>query len=142
MHPAKFENNLPQILRKHMLNHPALVCYRVMIDKLLIMGVRRGQREALRRIYERYHQDLLKLAVVLTGDMNAAEDVVQDVFCSMGRTGERLSLTGSLKGFLVTCTVNRIRQFAGSFAAVGKRHLAGPGPHHNEQDHLPQDSAG
>lgn len=41
--------------------------------------------------------------------MNTAEDVVQDVFCSVGRTGERLSLTGSLKGYLVTCTVNRIR---------------------------------
>jgi RNA polymerase sigma-70 factor (ECF subfamily) len=41
--------------------------------------------------------------------MNAAEDVVQDVFCKMGRTRERLSLTGSLKGYLITCTVNRIR---------------------------------
>ena len=38
----------------------------MMEDKRLIWQCRRGSRDALRQIYEKYHVDLLKLAVVLT----------------------------------------------------------------------------
>ncbi len=38
----------------------------MMEDKRLIRQCRRGRREALRRIHEKYHVDLLKLAVVHT----------------------------------------------------------------------------
>jgi len=39
-----------------------------MEDKLLIWRVKRDRRDALRRIYDKYHGQLLKLAIVLTGD--------------------------------------------------------------------------
>jgi RNA polymerase sigma-70 factor (ECF subfamily) len=80
-----------------------------MEDKLLIWKCRRGSREALRRIYEKYHLDLLKLAIVLTGDAGTAEDIVHDVFVRFAQSIGRISLTGSLKGYLVMSAVNAVR---------------------------------
>jgi len=58
----------------------------MMEDKRLIWQCRRGSRDALRRIYEKYHVDLLKLAVVLTGESSAAQDVVHDVFVKFAQS--------------------------------------------------------
>ena len=80
-----------------------------MEDKLLIWKFRRGSREALRRIYDKYHADLLKIAVVLTGSMNTAEDVVQDVFTKFARRTGGITLSGSLRNYLITSTVNAVR---------------------------------
>lgn len=85
------------------------VCNRVMIDKLLIWKCRRGSRDALRQIYERYYEDLLKLAIVLAGDASTAEDIVHDVFVGFARAVGRLRLAGSLKGYLIASTVNGVR---------------------------------
>jgi len=53
----------------------------------------------------------LDLAVVLTGDVHAAQDVVHDVFVKFARSVRGLSLAGSLKGYLVVSTVNRVRDY-------------------------------
>ncbi len=78
-------------------------------DRRLIWGLQRGRVEALRRIYDKYRLDLLKLAVLLTGDVHRAEDVVQDVFLKLAESYDRISDQGNLKNFLITCLVNRIR---------------------------------
>jgi len=78
-------------------------------DKLLILKFKLGNTDALRRIYEKYKNDLLKLAVALTNDVNAAEDAVQDVFMSFARSSARISAAGNLKTYLATCVANRIR---------------------------------
>ena len=49
-------------------------------DRLLIWKFKLGNRDALCRLYEKYKNDLLKLAVSLVNDVSTAEDVVQDVF--------------------------------------------------------------
>ena len=78
-------------------------------DKLLIWKFKRGDNDALRRIYEKYKNDLLKLAVVLTGAPATAEDVVHDVFVKFAQSPGKIRSAGSLKGYLSTCVVNRIR---------------------------------
>ncbi|MHC4627219.1 MAG: RNA polymerase sigma factor, partial [Planctomycetota bacterium] len=88
---------------------PLSVCNRVMEDKLLIWKFRRGSREALRRIYDKHHGHLLKLAVVLTGNTDTAEDVVQEVFVNFARSADRIGLAGSLRSYLITSTVNGVR---------------------------------
>lgn len=80
-------------------------------DRLLILGFRQDSREALRRIYDKYKVQLLKLAVVLLGDANAAEDIVHDVFVKFAQSGDRLGPTGSLKNYLVTSVINRTRNY-------------------------------
>lgn len=94
-----------------MLNYCPEVSYRMMVDKLLIFKFKRGSREALWRIYDKYHTDLLKLAIVLTGQVSTAEDIVHDVFCTFAQSIDRIELKGSLKGYLITSTVNRVRNY-------------------------------
>ena len=60
-------------------------------------------------IYEKYRDDLLRLAVSLSNDTAAAEDIVHDVFMSFIRQAGQFRLTGSLKGYLATCVANRVR---------------------------------
>jgi RNA polymerase sigma factor (sigma-70 family) len=84
---------------------------RPMEDKLLVLRCRRGSREALTRIYEKYKADLLLLAMGLLNDKAAAEDVVHDVFLSFVRHLDGFRLTGSLKGYLLTCAANHARNW-------------------------------
>lgn len=78
-------------------------------DKLLIWKFNRGNRDCLRIIYEKYKDDLVTLAAALLTNVGAAEDVVHDVFVSFIESAETFRLTGSLKGYLVACVVNRAR---------------------------------
>jgi RNA polymerase sigma-70 factor (ECF subfamily) len=80
-----------------------------MEDKLLVLRCKRGSSDALRRIYEKYKRDLLILAVALSNDASAAEDVVHDVFVCFVQAVEKFRLTGSLKGYLSTCVANCAR---------------------------------
>lgn len=78
-------------------------------DKLLVWKFNRGSVNALSRIYEKYRDDLLRLAIALLNDISDAEDIVQDVFIGFAQSAGRFQLTGSLKGYLATCVANRAR---------------------------------
>jgi len=78
-------------------------------DKLLVWKFKRGSADALRRIYEKYKNDLLALAIALSRDKAAAEDVLHDVFISFVQHAEKLQLRTSLKSYLSSCIANRVR---------------------------------
>ena len=78
-------------------------------DKLLVLRCKRGSREAMRRIYEKYKDYLLTLAKALLNETAAAEDIVHDVFVSFAASAEKFQLTGTLRGYLATCVGNRAR---------------------------------
>jgi hypothetical protein len=65
-------------------------------DKILVFRFNCGNKKALRRIYEKYKNDLLGLAVALLNDVSLAEDVVHDVFVSFAKSVGAFNLTGSL----------------------------------------------
>ena len=75
-------------------------------DKLLVMKCKRGSKDAMRRIYEKYKDYLLTLARALLGEKAAAEDVVHDVFVCFAQSVDKFQLTGSLKAYLATCVRN------------------------------------
>jgi RNA polymerase sigma-70 factor (ECF subfamily) len=79
----------------------------VLEDRLLVWRLRRGNAEALCRVYDKYREDLLRLAVSLSNDAAAAEDIVHDVFISFIRGAGQFRLSGSLKAYLATCVANR-----------------------------------
>ncbi|MHC4203921.1 MAG: RNA polymerase sigma factor [Planctomycetota bacterium] len=87
-------------------------------DKLLILKFNRGNREALRSIYEKYKDDLVTLAAALLTDVASAEDVVHDVFVGFIESSRKFRLTGSLKGYLATCVANNAR----NRNKAGRRH--------------------
>ena len=78
-------------------------------DNILVWKFNRGSKDALRRIYEKFKDDLLGLAITLLRDRSLAEDVVHDVFVSFGGTVGSFRLSGSLKGYLSTCVANNAR---------------------------------
>ena len=78
-------------------------------DRMLIWKFNRGSKDAFCRIYQKYLDDLLTLALSLLGDVSTAEDVVQDVFIRFGRNRGDFQLRGSLKNYLSVCVANRAR---------------------------------
>lgn len=78
-------------------------------DKLLIWKFKSGDEADLARIYEKYKNDLLRIAAGLLNRRSAAEDIVHDVFVALAQSADKLKLNGNLKGFLATCVVNRVR---------------------------------
>lgn len=78
-------------------------------DELLKWKFKQGSTEALSCIYQKYLDDLLTLAAGLLNDPNEAEDVVQDVFVSFVKSAKNFKLRGSLKAYLATSVVNRVR---------------------------------
>ena len=80
-------------------------------DRYLVWQLKQGSPQALCRIYNRYETDLLTLARSLLGRTGQAQDVLQDVFVRFVESIDTFELTGSLKGYLVTCVANRARDY-------------------------------
>jgi RNA polymerase sigma-70 factor (ECF subfamily) len=78
-------------------------------DKRLVKRLKRGDREALRQLYEKYKDCLLAIATSLLNDPVAAEDVLHDVFVSLAAGIGRFKFYGSLRSYLITCVINRVR---------------------------------
>jgi len=78
-------------------------------DRILVWRFNRGSKDALRRIYEKYKDALMGLAVTMLRDRSIAEDIVHDVFVSFAGTAGTFHLSGTLKGYLLTCAGNRVR---------------------------------
>ncbi len=101
-------------------------------DEVLKWRFRRGSREALSRIYEKYVHLLLSIAMGLLSDPHEAEDVVQDVFVSFAKGAGDFELKGSLKAYLATSVVNRVRDRARRERVRQQRmHEPGPLPLHS-----------
>ena len=80
-----------------------------MEDKLLIWKLNRGSKDALCRVYEKYRDDLVRIAAGLLNNVSVAEDVVQDVFLVLVRSAGKCQIRKNLKGYLTTCVANKIR---------------------------------
>ena len=78
-------------------------------DRHLILELKRGDKEPLRQIYMEYKDTLLTIANSLLHDACAAEDVLHDVFVSFAGTVGKLELRVSLRSYLISSVVNRVR---------------------------------
>ena len=78
-------------------------------DRLLVWRLKRGHRDALCRIYEKYRDDLLRIAAGLLNDTGLAEDVVHEVFATFIRSAPEFELKSNLRGYLMTCAANGAR---------------------------------
>jgi len=84
-------------------------------DRLLIWKLKHGNMNALQRIYEKYKDDLLALAVSLSYDRALAEDALHDVFVFVSLTQYvgKLRLRTGLRPYLSRCVANRVRHLSG-----------------------------
>ena len=77
-------------------------------DHVLVDRLREGDRDALRRIYEKYKDELLTIASCMLADRADAEDCLHNVFVSLADSA-RVRPDGNLKGYLITAMANRSR---------------------------------
>jgi RNA polymerase sigma factor (sigma-70 family) len=78
-------------------------------DQLLKLRFRYGSSDALQKIYQKYLNYLLTLAMALLHNQSDAEDVVHDTFVHFVESADNFKLTGNLKSYLTTCVINRAR---------------------------------
>ncbi len=78
-------------------------------DEILKWRFRQGSKEAFGRIYEKYLDYLLTLAVGFVNDFNTAQDIVHDVFVRFAASWQDFSQRGNLKSYLTTCILNQAR---------------------------------
>ena len=78
-------------------------------DRHLLRRLRAGDKDALRRIYEKYIDDLLRVVLSLLPDIQAAEDCLHDVFVDLAGAANSMMIHSNLKSYLVSCAANRAR---------------------------------
>src|SRR5688500_6266364 len=75
----------------------------------LVSRVARGDTAALTTVYRQHHVAVRAFAQRLVGDIEAAEDLVQDVFVALPSAATRFRGESALRTFLVSIAVNHAK---------------------------------
>ncbi len=78
-------------------------------DRVLVRRLRMGDTVALERIYDKYRDDLLRIAACLLVDPSAAEDALHDAFVAFAEGAARMRAGRHLKRYLAVAVANRSR---------------------------------
>jgi len=85
--------------------------YSCFTDSELITLLCEGDQSAFTEIYNRYWKQVLHYAAHKTGDITAAEDIVQDVFVSLWKRREQLEISSEFKNYLNVSIKYRVLKF-------------------------------
>jgi len=88
----------------------------------VLLGVTRGDSEALGTLFEACFDDLYGLAFRMLGNRTAAEDAMQEVFLKLHRGAGSLDPARDPRPWLRTITANHCRDHYRSFGARVTRH--------------------
>lgn len=75
-------------------------------DQELILELQKGSLEALGLIYDKYQKMVFRTALVITGDPEAAADLLQDVFLRLHRFSSHIDPQRPLEPWLYRMTAN------------------------------------
>jgi RNA polymerase sigma-70 factor (ECF subfamily) len=75
-------------------------------DQELILQLQAGSLDALGDLYDRYRQLVFRTALAITGDYDAASDLLQDVFLRLFRFAQRIDRERPLQPWLYRMTTN------------------------------------
>jgi RNA polymerase sigma-70 factor, ECF subfamily len=75
-------------------------------DPELIVQLQGGSLEALGELYDRYRNLVYRTALAITGDQEAANDLLQDVFLRLFRFSDRIDGTRPIQPWLYRITAN------------------------------------
>jgi RNA polymerase sigma-70 factor (ECF subfamily) len=89
-------------------------------ETTLIAQLRAGDEAAFTRIYDEMFTQLYVVAVRAVRSRDVAEDLVHDVFLSLWRRRETLTIHGSLGAYLNTAIRNRVASHLRSLATRGE----------------------
>lgn len=80
-------------------------------DKLLIKGIRQGDKAVFKHLYDVYYRRLFLFAQSYIQDVSISEDIVQDLFFNLWEKREELLITSSLSSYLFRAVHNRSIQY-------------------------------
>lgn len=75
-------------------------------DQESILQLQAGSIEALGQLYDRYQRMVYRTALVITGDSEAAADLLQDVFLRLYRFADHIDIERPLEPWLYRMTTN------------------------------------
>ena len=78
-------------------------------DKQILKRLQKGDKDALRLLYEKYADILVSVAVALVRDVQAAEDCLHDAFVDFATGVPTLRIHSNLRSYLISCVANRAR---------------------------------
>jgi RNA polymerase sigma-70 factor, ECF subfamily len=76
-------------------------------DSVLIEALKNGELNALGSLYDRHKQMVFRTALVITGDSEAAGDLLHDVFLRLHRFADLVDSSRPLEPWLYRMTVNQ-----------------------------------
>jgi RNA polymerase sigma-70 factor (ECF subfamily) len=82
-------------------------CHDLQTDEELIRAMAAGQSSALGILYDRYSSLVYRLALKILANPQEAEDLTQEIFLNLWRSGSYNPSRGSLSSFLTTLTRSR-----------------------------------
>ena len=78
-------------------------------DGRILKQLQKGDKDALRLLYEKYADTLVSVALSLVSDIHTAEDCLHDAFVDFAATVPVLRIHGNLRSYLISCVANRAR---------------------------------
>jgi RNA polymerase sigma-70 factor (ECF subfamily) len=72
----------------------------------IILQLQRGSLDALGELYDRHRAMVYRTALVITGDQEAASDLLQDVFLRLYRFADRIDPTRPIEPWIYRMTAN------------------------------------
>jgi RNA polymerase sigma-70 factor (ECF subfamily) len=78
-------------------------------DGHILKQLQKGDKDALRLLYEKYSDTLVSVAVTLVNDIATAEDCLHDAFVDFAATVPVLRIHSNLRSYLISCVANRAR---------------------------------
>ena len=78
-------------------------------DGRILKRLQRGDKDALRLLYEKYSEILKSVAISLVCDISTAEDCLHDAFVDFAAAAPALRIHGNLRSYLISCVANKAR---------------------------------
>lgn len=76
-------------------------------ERILLEKLKNDDQSAFTIIFTRYYNDLVRFSFGFTHDVDASEEIVQDVFLKLWENRKTLYIQNSLKSFLLKSVQNR-----------------------------------
>jgi RNA polymerase sigma-70 factor (ECF subfamily) len=78
-------------------------------DGRILKQLQRGDKDALRLLYEKYSETLKSVAISLVCDIHTAEDCLHDAFVDFAVAAPALRIRSNLRSYLISCVANKAR---------------------------------
>ncbi|MGA2071571.1 MAG: RNA polymerase sigma factor [Sedimentisphaerales bacterium] len=103
-------------------------------DRQILKRLQKGEKDALRLLYEKYSDILTSVAVSLVSDIQTAEDCLHDAFVDFATMAPLLRIHSNLRSYLISCVANRARDLLRKKARSANLNveLADPGSNADE----------